>query len=237
MPSPVRQTSGISTALRGTTLFNYPAPDPTKVFSYFNDFFTYVAGDWTVTTIGTGTNALLASEPFGAVRLTASAADNDGQQLQLTTANFSLGTGKKAWFKSRFKISDATQSDFVIGLNVIDTTLLGAADGAGNTDGIFFSKDDGDASLDFQVQKNATTGQKRATAISTVVSDTYLTVGWEYDGKAYVKYWVDDVHKGTLDASSTYLPDTVLTPSIAFINGEAVAKLFTIDYIFAAVER
>ena len=148
-----------------------------------------------------------------------------------------MAAGKKAFFKARFKVSDATQSDFLIGLAVTDTTLQGAVSGAGVTDGILFNKDDGDALLDFNVQKNATTGQTRAAGIATVVSDTFLTVAWYFDGVNEVKYYVDDVQRGTLDGSSTYLPDTELTVSFAMMNGEAVAKTMTLDYIFASIER
>jgi hypothetical protein len=237
MPVPVRYPSGVNTAVRNSTMGNLPEPDRSKLSVYFNDFMTYAAGDWTVTVIGTGSNALVSGEPFGALRSTNSAADNDGVQAQLTTANFTLAAGKRAWFKARFKISDATQSDFIIGLAAIDTTLLGATDGAGVTDGIFFSKDDGDANLDVQCQKNATTGQTRAAAIATVADDTYLTVGWEYDGVNRCVYYVNDAMLGVLDASSTYLPDTSLSVSFGLLNGEAVAKNFTVDYLYAAIER
>jgi hypothetical protein len=241
MVSPMRVTAGISTAVKGSALWNFPAQDPTKVYHYFNDFHTYAAADWTVTRIGTTpAEALLADEPFGALRLTVSAADNDGDQLQLTTENFTLAAGKKAWFKTRFKVSDATQSDLLIGLAVLDTTLLGAVDGAGVTDGIFFSKEDGDALIDFNCQKNATTGQTRAAAIATLADDTYMTLGYEWDGVSAIKYFVNEAHKGTLDLTTTptaYLPDTPVTVSMAILNGEAVAKLLTVDYLFAAIER
>ena len=236
MVSPVRYTSGVSTGARGTALFNYPAPDPTKVYSFFDDFNLYVAADWTVTEIGVATQALTADEPFGALLVTNAAADNDGSQNQLLAETFTLASGKKAWFQARFKVSDATQSDFLIGLAVLDTTLLGATDGAGVTDGVFFSKDDGDTQLDVQIQKNATTGQTRATNIATVAT-AYLIVGWEYDGVASLKYFVDGVHKGTLAVSSANLPDTPITVSFALLNGEAVAKTMTVDYVFAAIER
>ena len=43
---------------------------------------------------------------------------------------------------------------------------------------------------------------------------------------------------GSLNASSTYLPDaTNLTVSMTLQNGEAVAKTMTVDYIFAAKQR
>jgi hypothetical protein len=245
MASPQRYTSGISTAAKGSTLFNYPAPDPTKVFTYFDDFYTYTAADWTVTEVNDATQALVADEPFGALILTTAGADNDGSQGQLTTENFTLSVGKKAWFKARFKVSDATQSDFAIGLIVLDTTILGSTDGDGATDGIFFAKEDGDTQLDVYCQKNTTTGQKSASNIATV-GTSYITVGFEWDGKRYVNYFVDDVKKGELDlhplapvsgAPTDYLPDTPVTVSYALLAGEGAAKTMTIDYLFAAIER
>lgn len=240
MPSPARFTAGVGTAPKGSVLWNYPYPDPTRAtYEYFNDFDTYVSGDWTRTAIGTGTSALLADEPFGALANVNSAADNDGIQMQLTTENFTISTGKKAWFKARFKISDATESDFILGLCVLDSTLLGSVDGDGFTDGIYFSKEDGDTQLDFGCQKDTTTGQLRTTNIATV-GTSYMTVGFEWDGVRYIKYFVDDVQKGTLDltaTSSAYMPDTPLTVSFGHLNGAAAAKTMTIDYVFAAIER
>lgn len=236
MANPTRFTSGVSTADKGTTNWNFPMPDPTKVHVYFEDFLTYAAGDFTKTVIGTGDNALVADDPFGALASTNSAADNDGVQNQVTVATFTPVAGKKIWFKSRFKISDATQSDFIIGLCVLDTTALGAVDGDGLTDGMFFSKEDGDTQLDVNIQKNTTTGQNRATNIATV-DTSYVTVGLYYDGVSEMKYYVNDVQIGTLAATSAYLPDTALAPTWGLLNGEAVAKEMTVDYLFAAIER
>ncbi len=142
-----------------------------------------------------------------------------------------MTAGKPTWFKARFKVNDATQSDFVIGLQVTDTTPLDA------TDGIYFQKDDGDAFLDVYCRKNATTGSTSATAIATVVDDTYMTVGWYYDGKASVYYFVNDVMLGKLDGSATFLPDAILTVSFGVQNGEAVIKTMSVDYILAARVR
>jgi hypothetical protein len=236
MGTPSRFTNGLATVPKSAPLGCYGMPDPTEWHTYFNDFDTYVAGDWTVTEVGAGSRALTDGDG-GLLLITNAAADNDRNELQKVGESFLLTAGKRAFFKARFKVSDATQSDFLIGLVVTDTTLQGSVDGAGVTDGVFFSKDDGDALLDVQCQKNATTGQTRAAGIATVVADTFLTVAWAYNGKDEVKYYVNDVHKGTLDGTSTYLPDTELTVSFAIMNGEGVAKTMTLDYIFAAQER
>lgn len=236
MPNPVRYTAGVSTANKGTALFNLPYPHPSKAYMYYNDFDTYVAGNWTVTLIGAGSDALVADEPFGALAMTNAAADNDGNQIQLTTENFTITVGKKCWFETRLKVSDATQSDFVFGLCVLDTTLLGAVDGDGFTDGIYFAKEDGDTQLDVGSQLDTTTGQTRNTNIATV-DTSYHIYGFEYDGAAEIKFYVDGVLKSSLAVSVLTLPNTPVTVSFALLNGEAVAKVMTIDYVVAAIER
>lgn len=236
MATPTRFTNGVTTVPKTNPLGMFGLPDPTEWHVYFDDFDTYTAAAWTVTAVGAGTQALTDING-GALLLTNAAADNDSIELQKLGESFLITSGKRTFFKARFKVSDATQSDFLIGLAVTDTTLQGAISGAGVTDGIFFNKDDGDALLDIQCQLNATTGQLRAAGVHTVVSDTFLTVAWAYDGKDEIKYYVDDVHKGSLAATSSYRPDTELTVSFAIMNGEAVAKIMTVDYILAAQER
>ena len=81
--------------------------------------------------------------------LTNAAGDNDLDFLQLKGEAFKLSTIRKHT-SSRFKVSDATQSDFVMGLQITDTTPLAT------TDGVFFIKDDGDTNLDSIVEKDST---------------------------------------------------------------------------------
>lgn len=236
MPSPTRFPSGLGTVPKTNPLGMYRMPDPTGAHTYFNDFDNYVAGAWTATVVGTGT-AALANGDGGLLVLTNSAADNDSIQLQKIGESFQLTPGKRAFFKARFRVSDAVQSDLIIGLCVTDTTLMGATAGAGVTDGVFFSKDDNAATLDFQCQTNATTGQARAAAIATLTSGTFVTVAWAYDGKGEIAYFVNDVQLGTVNAGAAFLPDTTLTPSFGVMNGDAVARNMAIDYLFASTER
>jgi hypothetical protein len=234
MGSPARFTAGVTNASSDGPLAQFGMPDPTSWHVFFDDFDRYVVGDWTITTTEAGASSAteaLADADGGVLLITNDAADNDADFFQKVGESFLLAAGKRAVFKARFKVSDATQSDFVMGLQVTDTSPLDA------TDGIYFMKDDGDANLDVYCRKNATTGSTSAAAIATVADDTYMTVAWAYDGKSSVKYFVNDVHKGTLDGSSTYLPDTELTVSFGIQNGEAVAKTMSVDYIFAAIER
>lgn len=237
MGSPTRFKNGVTNVGVESPMGQLQIPDPSLMHVWFDDFDEYVAGDWTVTAVGTTPTRALTDGDGGLLLVTISAADNDSSQNQKVGESFLLTSGKKMMFKARFKVSDATQSDFLIGLAVLDTTLLGAVAGDGVTDGVFFSKDDGVATMDVSVQKDTTTGQNTALAVHTVVSDTFLQVAWAYDGVNAIKYYVDNVHKGTLSATSTFLPDTELTVSFALQNGEAVAKTMTLDYILVAAER
>jgi len=239
MPAPSRFFNGVTTAKREWPLGNYGRPDPTIWHTYFNDFDHYVAGDWTITRVGTTPTEALTDVDGGGLLLTLSAADNDSDYLQKKGESFLPTSGKKLIFVARFKVSDATQSDLVMGLQITDTTPM-AAGGDGVTDGIFFQKDDGDANIDFYVQKDATTGQSTNTAITTIASNTFVELAFYFDGARYVTAYKDKVPVAVVDLTTTlttYLPDTELTISFGVQNGEAVAKTMTIDYIFCAQER
>ena len=239
MGSPTRYKNGVTNVGGNDPMKMLQIPDPTLMHVYYNDFDTFTAADWTITTVeagaGSATEALTDADG-GVLLITNDAADNDSDEFQKVGESFLLTAGKKTMFKSRFKVSDATQSDLLMGLAVTDTTLLGATAGDGVTDGIFFQKDDGSTTLTCYCQKNTTTGQTSGNA-HTMVSDTYIVAAWYYDGINKLEYFIDGIHKGTLDASSTYLPDTELTVSFAIMNGEAAAKTMSIDYILVAQER
>ena len=237
---PTRYPNGVTTAGKGEALGGLILPDPTKAHVFWDDFLKFTAADWTITTTeagaGDATEAVSTGARGGVLVVTNDAADNDADFFQWVNETFKFTVGKRTWFKMRFKVSDATQSDFVMGLQITDTTPLAV------TDGVYFRKDDGDANLDFVVIKNSTATEKLA--ISTVSDDTYLTVGFYYDGGARgangsdgkVWYYVNDVLKGYA-VTTNLVEDEELTVSFGIQNGEAVAKIMSVDYIFAAEER
>ena len=227
--------NGISTADRGTELERLILPDPTQAHVYFNDFTTYVAGDWTITTTEGGTgnaSEALTNVAEGALLITNDDADNDSDEFQLAVESFKFASGKKSWFKTRFKVSDATQSDWIIGLCITDTTLIDAM-----SDGVYFKKDDGDASIDFALELNGSATE--ASGIATQSDDTFVTLGWYFDGDTTngIKYYVDGTHKGTQTTMTNLCTDEELAVSFALQNGAAAAKTMTLDYIYAAQER
>lgn len=229
-----RYVNGVNNVADNSIMADYGLPDPTKWVVFFDDFMKFTAAEWTITTTEAGSgNATEALTDIngGALLITNDDADNDADFFQKVGESFLLASGKRAFFKTRFKVSDATQSDVVIGLQVTDTSPLDV------TDGIYFLKADDAETVDIICRKNATTGSNSASAITSLVSDTFIELAWYYDGEGLLYYAVDGVVKGSITASSSYLPDTELTVSFGIQNGAAAAKTMTVDYIFAALER
>lgn len=231
-----RFTNGVTNNTKENILGQLKELDPTLLHTYFDDFDTYTANDWTITTTedgaGSATEALT-NVDGGVLLITNDDADDDADFFNKVGESFLMESGKKAFFKARFAVSDATQSDFVIGLQITDTTPLDV------TDGIFFQKDDGDTNLDFHVEKDDTATS--ATAIATVADDTYITVAFYYNGddKVFYAASTSSTNPAVLGSlATTNLPDDEeLTISFGIQNGEAAAKTMSIDYILAAKER
>ncbi len=231
IPEVTRFPNGVTNAAANAPFADMSVPDVTKFHTYFNDFNVYTASDWVVTETQVAATQALTAGDGGLLLLTNTAADDDLIALQKTPAAFTFEAGKKTFFSARLKVSDAVQSDMVVGLQVVDTTPLDV------TDGVYFLKSDGAATINFICRKDAPTGSITASSIASMVTDTYMTFAFFYDGVATVYYAINGTVLGSLDASSSYLPDTVTTLSFAIQNGEAVAKTMTVDWVFAAKER
>lgn len=238
MPTPVRYPYGVSTVPASNPLGQFGMPDPTEWHVWFDDFDDFTAAQWIITTTEAGAGdatEAISNADGGVLLLTNDAADNDldflqwsGTDASAATETFKFVSGKKLFFKARIKVSDATQSDFVIGLQITDTTPLAVSDG------VYWRKDDGDADLDFVVIKDSTA--TTATAASTAANDTWMTLAFYYDGKSSIRYYKNDVQLGT-SVTTNMVDDEELTISFGIQNGEAVAKTMSVDYIFVAKER
>jgi hypothetical protein len=226
---------GISNVSSTDTLGGFVAPDPTKVHQWFDDFDNFVAAQWVVTRVGVTPTEAAQSQDGGILLLTMAATDDSSDSLQwsgddlaATAETFKFEPGKRLWFKTRVKVSDVTQSDFVLGLQITDTTPLAVSDG------VFFIKNDGDSNINLVVSKAsvATT----TTVSGALANDTYVTLGYYYDGATGIDLFINDIRRAT--SVVTNLPNVEeLTVSIHMQNGEAVAKTMSLDYIFVAKER
>ena len=163
-------TSGVTNVGVDSTLGKLKAPAPHKYHTYFNDFDTYLASDWTITTTEDGTGSAteaLADGDGGLLLVTNAAGDNDHDFFQLVKEGYKFESGKQLAFNMRFKTNDATQTDIVAGLQLTDTTPLDV------TDGIFFLKSDGGTTVTFVVEKDST--QSTLDLPNALADDTFMT--------------------------------------------------------------
>ncbi len=225
-------TSGVTNVGADSTLGKLKTPAPHKYHSYFNDFDTYLASDWTITTTEGGSgnaSEALTDGDGGLLLVTNDDADDDNDFFQLVKEGFKYESGKQLAFNMRFKTNDATQTDIVAGLQLTDTSPLDV------TDGIFFLKSDGATTVTFIVEKDST--QSTLDLPNALADDTFMTVGFVYDPKDQ-KFHVfqNNVLAGTV-VSTNAPDDEELALSFGIQNGAAAAKTLTVDYIGAHKER
>ena len=231
MTAPMRFSNGVTNVASDSTLGQFLSMDPTKVHCYFNDFDTFTAGEWTVTEVGGAGTVALADGDGGLLLITNDALDNDSESMQKLGESFLMALGKKSWFKCRFQVSEATQSDVVMGLVITDTDPMTAF-----TDGVAFWKTDGVATVDFLVIKDSLSSS--STGVATLADNTNITLGWYWDGVDTFHVFVNDVLVATVSYTATSFPDDeALTVTMSYRNGAANAKTMTIDYVMAAKER
>jgi len=196
--------------------------------TYFNDFFHYTAGDWTVTVTGTGTSAVVAGAG-GILAVTTSGADNDARWAQATQENFRFAADKKLQFVGRFSLSDATDCDFFAGLYITDTDPVG-----GVSDGIYFRKLDGTNKLSFVVEKDAA---ETVIEVGTLTNGAYFDVEFYWDANGDK---IDVFFNGTRVGGvvTTNAPnDEDLALSYGVQAGSAAARTLNVDYIGAQQQR
>lgn len=229
---------GVTNAAVDETLGDYVRMDPTQTWQFFTDFESVSAGttgtDWLTTNVGVTPTVVATSVDGGAALITNTAGVSDSCFLQWMGKNagtvvepFLITAGKRMWFKARFKVSDATLSAVVMGLQITDTTPLAVSDG------VYFIKPAAAATMNFVVTASSTA--TTASAVATLANNTFIDVGFQYDGDSRIIYYINNAKAGSV--AVTNMPTHALTASFGIQNGEAVAKTMTVDYIFVAEER
>lgn len=233
-----RFQNGVTNATRGSTLGDFIGPDPTRYHVWFDDFDNYDASHWVVTEVdtdGDGSVAVATSSTDGGVLNVPCEADEldstflqwAGEESSGVKETFKFESGKKLWFKARFKVSDATDTAVVAGLQITDTDPVAV------TDGVFFYKADTSTTMNLIVEKDST---ETSTTTGTIADATWYKIGFYYDGVDAIKVYFDDEHVGT--SATTNLPDNEeLTISFGVHNGAEGAESIDVDYVFVAKER
>jgi hypothetical protein len=225
---------GVTNVTEQSTLGTYIMPDPTSCHTWFDDFDDYVAAEWVITETGSGSRAV-GNIDGGVLVVTNAAADNDANRFQWSgdtsaavVETFKFEAGKPLWMKARFKVSVAAQNDVMIGLYITDTDPIG-----GVSDGVYFRSVDESAVMSLVVEKN---GTETVTTAGTLANDTYVNVGWYYDGGSKIDVFWNDVRVAT--SATTNLPDDEeLAVSFVIQNGQAVAGVLSLDYLLISKAR
>jgi hypothetical protein len=175
----------------------------------------------TAVEVGAGNSTAVLAD--NTLLITTAANDDDGVNLQVKGEAFDLASGNYTYFGINFQASEATQSDFLVGLCITDTTLLG-----GMTDGIYFECLDASTDINFVLEKDSTETTS-ASAVGTFADATNITLEFLFDG-TNVDAFVDGVVQTRL--AVTNLPDNEqLTPSIHFLTGAASAETMTVNWL------
>lgn len=241
---PTRFPSGLATDVLRSVMGNFGAPSPQQWVTYFNDM-TNAPGptipnatdqQYTVTKTGAGTIAN--TDGAGGLSLfTTAAGVADNIFVQTKGEAFRWVSNKRMLFEAQLSCSEATLSDFFVGLQITDPTPLDV------TDGFFFYKATAATAIQFRVEKNDVAA---TLALGAYTAATMITLGFYYNGiPVYVNGVANykfDVYLnrqpiGQVLATTQVCDDEDLCVSVGIQNGNAVLRTLTVDYIFAAVER
>lgn len=238
MGSPSRFTSGVATVDAQYPLGQYPFPDPfhtsgsvgLDTVSYANDFFTVGSTtlDWTLTGVSStfaitdGLGGVALVTPGGASTVTTVAGAHNG---------FQFVAGQAFWYLCRIKANAVTSTkSFLFGLQT--------GTSATSTDGLWFVKPASSTSLNL-VSRVGSTSTTLITGVTTVAADTYVDVGFYYNGADILVYSADTlvarVTAPTIGASATTLTNALLTP-VFQTTPTATTDTLSIDYVLAAQE-
>ncbi len=257
--SPTRLPAGLATSPPPYFYNSFPRNTPPEMFVFFDDFYRYAAGDWTVTSAGGGSSALT-DYVGGALLLTTGGTETNTQGNMLTTKCMAFESNCRVWFSVNAALSDATQTTFLAG--IADTF----AD-ATTTDGVYFSKVDGSTTMNLLITN---TGTSTTIPVGTMADATEYAFSFFYDaapsptlyiystipytdgsltgptafGQPYFQGGAACVASANANGGTsstgayvlTNLPAaaTKLRPGVLLITGETGANTATLDYLFAA---
>lgn len=173
---------------------------------------------FTVTAVGSS-SVVNHTTAGGGLLFTTGGTEYDGINMQALGTNYDLASGKPTYFGFRVAVSDATQSDILIGLAGTDTTLLAASAAHAVAVGAGFA---GFYKLD------AVTQSYFASYQTTTVNNLAAAGTLDTDAHWYTFEYYEDALYGFLDGElvSTFtddLPTVALTPSFAIRTGAGAA--------------
>lgn len=223
-----RFQNGVNNVSVGDIFNSLRTMDPTIFQTLLDDFHIFTSASWSTGGVGTPTRAAQAGLG-GLVRLGNSAADNDNSWIQTANPTFQIVAGKRIFFAARVAVSDATQSDFVAGLQIAVATNNFLTP----VNGIFWRKNDDAATL--ELVSRAASVETTSGAVATAVTSTNHHLQFYYDGGSDLWGAVDGSVLTRITPAA--LPSVLMGATIGIQNGAAAAKTLDIDQVFVAQER
>ena len=229
MSNPTRYSNGVSTNDAQYLNGNYPLPAPfttsgsslTGVAEYANDFTNSVA-EYTVT--GTSSTFALTDGNGGLALITPGAASTATAAYK-TASNVAFVAGNQVWFSARFKAS------LVSGTKAF---YVGLRNGSAVTNGLWFAKAASSTSVNL-VATVASVTTTLVTGVATAADNTYLALGYYFDGVDLLVYNNNTVvARVSAPVIGTNIPSVALG-TVMQITPTATDTL-TVDYISASVE-
>ncbi len=193
---------------------------------------------FTVTQIASGTAAVIDTNATGRNGIvlfsSVDATEDKGAQIQQDALAFEMQDNRDLMFAARFAVSEAVQSDVIVGLAVADTSLIASAP----TDGIYFQSIDGSNALRLVVRQGSTL--QADAPVTDLVNDQFFTVAFRVrnvnGAQGTVDAWVNGTLVTTFAISA--LPNTPnLASSFAFMSGAAAIQTASLDAISVAQGR
>jgi len=235
MGYPTNLTFGISTVPTTQPLGSYPLPDPfhtsanagLDVVSYANDFFGIGSTtlDWTIT--GASSTFACVDGIGGWARVTPGGTTTATSVYQ-AHSGFQFVAGQSFWYLCRIKASAVSGNK---------SLYFGLQAGSSVNDGLWFSKAAASNSLNLVSVVGSTT-TTLVTGVTTMADDTFVDVGFYFNGTDLLVYSGDAVvarvTAPTIGASATTLTNALLAP--VFQITPTATDTLTIDYVMAAQE-
>lgn len=194
--------------------------DPSVGVFLAEDFTRYDAaattGDYVLTQATTGTGAISTAAP-GVLEVDSnSTTATQGANLQRVKSVFLPASGKSIWFEAKVKVVDTyDKAELFVGLSDVETAIIAtSANASDNHIGWQCVTDDG--VLLFTSEK---AGTGTTSAAATIAEDTYVRLGFHYDGAAdTVQQYIDGVAVGDAHATAN-IPKVALVPSFVCQSG------------------
>ena len=192
-------------------------------------------GEWLCTIGGTSPTIVVSdAEEGGVVTIYPGTQAADDAQLQLNGETFIINTETETWFECKFKVPDADDHQWFVGLAATDTTVITAVN-----DSIGFRNLIGTTADIYTIVEDDTTETLTDTAVD-LSNDTFVTVQFHIYRRDFVEFAVLDNIGAVKYASgrvTTNIPDNnaalTLTMAVRSTTASANSGLASleVDYI------